>query len=172
MATNLLFGENFSVKKDVGKELRILTSKELLPGIIKARENLFKIGNINGKYKTVFTQRVNIGFGVSKNASAVPQVFFWNHEDLFTIEIVNSMDDINKKEEPCTPKLFLITNGKKPYYYHFQKKHALTSENITQQELEYIKDFEEGLGLLYDSGKVTPTPVTTDKVNFKYPWED
>ena len=154
------FGKYFLVvektKEEDGKKARYKTlEKDLYFDAFEAiKKYILETGgtSLNNCY-TLFVEDVDKFFFLftkDKTADEKEDIFGWTWDERFTFDVVSSLDNVYRKA--FIPKIILVFNKKEdPYYFRFQSWSPILVDNVTKEEVMCIKEFEKGLGVVYDS---------------------
>ncbi len=131
-----------------------LLDRPRIPEVVElAKEYLKKAGRREkNDYMTLHLEEPFHIFAVLPAEPPAKDIFVWVNADLFTIEVVDTLVGINKVAR--TPKLFCVLENDEYYYYRLQDETIVTLDDVTIGEVENIRYFEHGIGLLYDTSRM------------------
>lgn len=87
-----------------------------------------------------------------ENSGRSEDILVWTWDQRFIIEVVSSLDDIDRRS--LYPKLLFVFNGNEnPYYLRLKAWTPVLETDATKEEIMYIKEFEKALGVVYDSSR-------------------
>ncbi len=131
-----------------------------------------EIGIKQGKYKVIFVgEKSLVSFGISIDPTS--DILFWNFQDLFTIEIIDSENSLSTKQKMRTPKIFLIKNKGESYYYHQQKKRSSQKKILLLKKKDILNFLKKVLvfsmitnNIIYTKNKTTSFEVVFNTLVF------